>query len=54
MKNEEVIEQMLHSYELANEALMKTWSRLDETEIDTIIEKQQHRLEQIAERALFG
>jgi predicted S18 family serine protease len=51
MRNEEVIEQTLLSYELANEALLKAWDRLDASEIDGILEKQQHRLEQIAERA---
>ncbi|MCL6633225.1 MAG: hypothetical protein K6T63_11410 [Alicyclobacillus herbarius] len=51
MKNEEVIAQTLQSYELANQALMNAWNRLDEAEIDAILEKQQHRLEQIAERS---
>lgn len=51
MDNEDVIEQTLRNYELANEALMHVWPQLDSTEIDMVLEKQQNRLQQIAERA---
>jgi hypothetical protein len=51
MHNEEVIEETLRNYELANEALMKVWPRLTDAEVDMILEKQQNRLQQIAERA---
>lgn len=50
MNNHEVIEQTLHNYELANEALLDIWEHLDAELIDDILEKQQHRLEQISER----
>lgn len=50
MSNFDVIEQTLESYELANQALLCVWDRLNGHEIDMILEKQQHRLEQITER----
>jgi hypothetical protein len=51
MQNEDVIEQTLRNYELANEALLHVWPNLDPSEIDMVLEKQQNRLQQIAERA---
>jgi hypothetical protein len=45
-----VLEQTLESYELANEALLQVWDELKPEEIDMILEKQQNRLEQIAQR----
>lgn len=50
MENQEVIEQTLQNYELANDALLDIWEHLDPELIDAILEKQQHRLEQISER----
>ncbi|BCJ87542.1 hypothetical protein [Effusibacillus dendaii] len=49
--NEKVLERTLESYELANEALLNVWNYLNDREIDMILEKQQNRLEQIAQRA---
>ncbi|MCL6637484.1 MAG: hypothetical protein K6T26_06010 [Alicyclobacillus sp.] len=51
MDNREAMEQTLRNYELANEALLRVWDRLDADEIDMILEKQQNRLQQLAERA---
>lgn len=50
MENIEVIEQTLQNYELANDALLDLWEHLDPKLTDAILEKQQHRLEQIAQR----
>lgn len=50
MDNTNVIEQTLRNYELANDALMNVWNRLDSDEIDMVLEKQQNRLQQIADR----
>ncbi|MCL6517480.1 hypothetical protein [Alicyclobacillus sp.] len=51
MDNREAIEQTLRNYELANQALLQVWDRLSDDEIDMILEKQQNRLQQLAERA---
>ncbi|WAH36176.1 hypothetical protein [Alicyclobacillus dauci] len=51
MQNQQVIEQTLQNYELANAALLDVWNNLTDEEIDMVLEKQQNRLEQIAERA---
>jgi hypothetical protein len=50
MENIEVIEQTLQNYELANDALLDLWEHLEPEVVDAILEKQQHRLEQIAQR----
>lgn len=50
MENNEVIEQTLQNYELANDALLELWGDLDPELIDAILKKQQNRLEQIAQR----
>lgn len=50
MGNEEVIQQTMANYELANEALLHVWNQLNKDEIDSVLEKQQNRLEQIAQR----
>lgn len=50
MDNHEVIEQTLQNYELANDALLDLWEQLDPELVDSILETQQHRLEQISER----
>ncbi|GMA60283.1 hypothetical protein NZD89_11840 [Alicyclobacillus fastidiosus] len=51
MEHQGVMEQVLKNYELANDALMHTWGRLDEVDIDALLQKQQERLRQIAQRA---
>jgi hypothetical protein len=50
MTNREILEQTLRSYEAANNALLSVWDQLDPGTLDIILEKQQHRLEQIADR----
>lgn len=50
MENPEVIEQTLQNYELANDALLDLWEHFDPELLDAILEKQQNRLQQIAER----
>jgi len=50
MENIEAIEQTLQNYESANDALFDLWGHLDPGLVDAILEKQQHRLEQIAQR----
>lgn len=50
MDNNLVIEQTLQNYELANDALLDLWEHIDPELVDEILEKQQHRLEQIAQR----
>ncbi|MBC2722891.1 hypothetical protein [Desulfosporosinus sp.] len=50
MNNQEVIEQTLQNYDTANDALLTEWDNLDPNLLDIILQKQQNRLEQIAER----
>lgn len=50
MENTGVIEQTLLNYELANDALLDLWEHFDPELVDQILEKQQNRLEQIAQR----
>ncbi|GIM45132.1 hypothetical protein DNHGIG_06810 [Collibacillus ludicampi] len=50
MTNREILEQTLRSYEAANNALLSVWDQLSPDTLDFILEKQQHRLEQIADR----
>jgi hypothetical protein len=50
MNNREILEQTRRSYEAANHALLAVWDRLSPETLDFILEKQQHRLEQIADR----
>jgi hypothetical protein len=50
MKNREVIEQTLQNYENANDALLASWNELDSNFLDVVLQKQQNRLEQLAER----
>ncbi|MFB5191808.1 hypothetical protein [Alicyclobacillus fastidiosus] len=54
MEYQRVMEQVLKNYELANDALMQTWARLDDVDIDALLQKQQERLRQIAQRAAAG
>jgi serine/threonine protein phosphatase PrpC len=50
LKNQEVIEQTLQNYEIANQALFDLWDQFEPQVIDEILEKQQNRLQQIADR----
>jgi hypothetical protein len=50
MNNQEVIEQTLQNYENANDALLASWNDLDPNFLDIVLQKQQNRLEQLAER----
>ena len=50
MDNAIVIQQTLRNYEEANDALLAVWDELDPGLLDSILEKQQNRLEQIANR----
>ncbi|MDB5084307.1 MAG: hypothetical protein JWN30_1193 [Bacilli bacterium] len=50
MDNREVLEQTMRSYEDANNALLTVWDQISPTTLDIMLEKQQHRLEQISER----
>jgi selenocysteine-specific translation elongation factor len=50
MENREAIEQIMRNYEAANASLLKVWDQLSPETLDKILEKQQHRLEQIADR----
>ncbi|KJS47332.1 MAG: hypothetical protein VR66_20235 [Peptococcaceae bacterium BRH_c23] len=50
MNNQEVIEQTLQNYDNANDALLAEWDQLDLSLLDIILQKQQNRLEQLAER----
>ena len=50
MNNLEVIEQTLLNYDAANDALLAEWDKLDPSFLDIVLQKQQNRLEQLAER----
>ena len=50
MNNQEVIEQTLLKYDEANNALLAEWYKLDPNFLDIVLQKQQNRLEQLAER----
>ncbi|MHB8124353.1 MAG: hypothetical protein ACYDEJ_01705 [Desulfitobacteriaceae bacterium] len=50
MNNREVIEQTLQNYEDANDALLSDWDKIDPNFLDVVLQKQQNRLEQLAER----
>lgn len=50
MNNREVIEQTLQNYDNANDALLADWDKLDPNFLDIVLQKQQNRLEQLAER----
>jgi hypothetical protein len=50
MNNQEVIEQTLLKYDEANNALLAEWDKLDPNFLDIVLQKQQNRLEQLAER----
>lgn len=38
------------NYDAANDALLAEWDKLDPSFLDTVLQKQQNRLEQLAER----
>jgi len=48
--NQEVIQNTLRNYEMANQALYDLWDKFDPQVIDEILEKQQNRLQQIVDR----
>ncbi|MBX5436636.1 MAG: hypothetical protein IRZ33_05395 [Alicyclobacillaceae bacterium] len=50
MDNAQMLEQTIRNYELASEALLAVWDDLSPDELDAVLEKQQHRLKQIADR----
>lgn len=50
MNNMEVIEQTLLNYDAANDALLAHWDNFDPSFLDNMLQKQQNRLEQLAER----
>jgi len=50
MNNREVIEQTLLKYDEANNALLAEWDKFNPSFLDIVLQKQQNRLERLAER----